>query len=72
MRFFVRRASEYSDDNAPCPDATKGDNGAWTVDVADLDALEAFVREHGEVILREPFLQTGDHMELFIYDDYVE
>jgi len=72
MRFFVRRASERDEEAAPCPEATLDDGGDWTVDIPNLDSLELFVKGYGEVVLREPTLQTGDHLELFIYDEYIE
>lgn len=69
MKFEVVRTSiRWKVEEAPCPEAEKLPNGIWQVEIASLEDLIAFVREHGEVVIN-----AGLHRPIIeIYDDYRE
>ena len=43
---------------------------AWAVEIADLDALMAFMERHGDIIIYGP--RPNGHRLIKIYDDYAE
>ena len=84
MRFEVRRASQFSyDDAPPCAGAVRGEaaydfsNGVtgmepvWYIELADLAALLAFCKQYGKLIL-DTSAWDKQTPSITIYDDYVE
>lgn len=71
MRFVVTRTRYLDEDEPPVPGAVKGEIEAWFIELADLDALVAFWKEHGDLVLREAF-GNNELPCIEVYDDYRE
>jgi hypothetical protein len=66
MKFIVCRTSIWSakwDTVQPCPGAVHESERRWTIEIADLDALMAFSREYGNLVLSEapPAIEIYDY-----------
>lgn len=76
MKFRITRTANW-DDSQPHPLATISHNGEWIIDVCDLDALAALVKEFSRsngIIVSTGFSPFADspEMEIEIYDGYKE
>lgn len=49
-----------------------GNRPGWALDLDSLEALVAFCREHGEVVVQPKRCELGEVPEIEIYDDYRE
>lgn len=75
MKFVVARASQCvtKEEEPPCEGATFVPNGKferpqWTVEIESIEALIAFCKKHGDVVISE-----GEPLPiLLIYDSYIE
>lgn len=69
MRFRVTRTTERYNEQ-PCPEATRGPDGAWYVELATLDDLVRFYERHGRLVIDDG--SGEDALSIEIYDDWRE
>lgn len=77
MKYIIRRVSQMMDDDNKCPiEGAVYDKelNRWTYEIEDLDALNQFVLEICNIIIRDEREREEDEeiLTIWIYDDYFE